>query len=206
MAPFIAPDWEAPLDVDAFIRATPASAVVKGMYPASIVAESKRRGLTLAHAGEKYVSFHDYPMRDHLSLLVEAARAFSPELSLRQSLRKIGRGAVGVFLNSTLGRAVLGGLTQPETTGRALIGISRAYTTALGKPTPQVDVKDTGETSCIVRLTDFWLFLDSHQIGILEGAGRACGVRLDVQVALEGLAKGELSCSWELAPASRPLP
>ena len=101
---------------------------------------------------------------------------------------------------------MLGGLTQPETTGRALVGISRAYTTALGKPTPQVDVKETGATSCIVRLTDFWLFLDSHQIGILEGAGRACGVRLDVRIALEGLAKGELSCSWELAPASRAAP
>jgi uncharacterized protein (TIGR02265 family) len=204
MPSFVAPDWDAPLDADAFIRAVPASAVIKGMYSAAIAVEAKRRGLTLTHAGEKYVPFLDYPMRDHLNLLVEAARMFSPELSLRRSLRKLGRGAVGVLLSSTLGRAVLGGLTQPETTARAILGITRAYATALGKPTPQAELKETGETSCILRLSDFWLFLDSHQIGILEGMGRSCGVRIEVEVALESSSKGELACSWEVAPLSRP--
>jgi uncharacterized protein (TIGR02265 family) len=204
MPSFIAPDWDAPLDTDAYIRAVPAGAVIKGMYPAAIAAEAKRRGLKLPHAGDKYVPFHDYPLRDHLHLLVEAARAFSPDRSTRSALRKIGRAAVGVFLNSTLGRAALGGLTQPEATRLALIGITRAYTTSVGKPSPHVEVKETSDTSCIVKVSDFWIFLDSHQIGILEGVCRACGVRCDVLVASDGLANGELACSWEPAPASRP--
>ncbi len=204
MPSFIDPDWNAPLDTDAFIRAVPATAVIKGMYPAAIAAEAKRRGLKLPHAGDKYVPFHDYPLHDHLHLLVEAARAFSPDLPIRASLRKIGRGAVNVFLNSTLGRAALGGLTQPETTRMALVGMTRAYTTAIGKPAPHVEVKETSDSSCIVKVSDFWIFLDSHQIGILEGVSRACGVRCDVQVASDGLASGELACSWEPAPPSRP--
>jgi uncharacterized protein (TIGR02265 family) len=204
MRSFIAPNWDAPLDTDAYIRAVPATAVIKGMYPGAIATEARKRGLSLPHAGEKYVPFHDYPLRDHLRLLTEAARAFSPDLSTRAALRKIGRAAVTVFLNSTLGRAALGGLTQPEATRLALVGITRAYTTSVGKPSPQVEVKETSDTSCIVKISDFWLFLDSHQIGILEGVCRACGVRCDILVASEGLASGELSCSWEVAPPSRP--
>jgi uncharacterized protein (TIGR02265 family) len=204
MPPFIAPDWDAPLDTAAYIRAVPATAVIKGMYPGAIAAEARKRGLSLPHAGDKYVPFLDYPLRDHLLLLTEAAAAFSPELSTRAALRKIGRAAVTVFLNSTLGRAALGALTTPGATRLALVGITRAYTTSIGKPSPHAEVRETSDTSCTVKLTDFWIFLDSHQIGILEGVARACGVRCDILVASDGLANGELSCSWEVAPASRP--
>jgi uncharacterized protein (TIGR02265 family) len=204
MPSFVAPDWDAPLDTEAHIRSIPATAVIKGMYPGAIAAEAKRRGLSLPHAGEKYLPFLDYAMTDHVRLLVEASRAFYPELPQRQSLRKLGRAAVNVFLQSTLGKAVLGGLTQPETTERAISGMTRAYMTSLGKPTPVVDVRSVSDTSCIVRLTDFWIFIDSHQIGILEGACRACGVRGEMRVALESPSKGEIECRWELSPASRP--
>jgi uncharacterized protein (TIGR02265 family) len=204
MPSFVTPDWNAPLDAEAQLRAIPPGAIIKGMYPASIVAEAKRRGLKLPHAGEKYLPFLDYAMNDHAHLLVEAARAFYPELPMRQGLRKIGRAAVGVFMHSTLGKAVLGGLTQPETTLRALTGMVRAYTTSLGKPTPQVEIREVDEATCIVRLSDFWLFIDCHQVGILEGVCRACGVRGEMRVAMEAPSRGEIECRWEVAPESRP--
>jgi uncharacterized protein (TIGR02265 family) len=204
MPSFVTPDWNAPLDTEAHVRAIPAGSVIKGMYPASIAAEAKRRGLTLAHAGDKYLPFLDYPMTDHARLLVEAARAFFPQLPARQALRKIGRAAVGVFLQSTLGKAVLGGLTQPETTARAISGMVRAYTTSLGKPTPHVEVRELEGNGCVVRLVDFWVFLDCHQVGILEGVCRACGVKGEMRVALESPSRGEIECTWEVGPESRP--
>jgi uncharacterized protein (TIGR02265 family) len=204
MPSFLEPDWNAPIDTDAHLRAIPASAVIKGMYPAAIAAEAKRRNLTLPHAGDKYLPFLDYSMRDHVALLIAGSRAFFPDLPPRQALRKVGRAAINVFLGSTLGKAVLGGLTQPETTEQALASMARAYTTALGKPTPHVEVKTVNETSCVVKLSDFWLFIDCHQIGILEGVCRACGVRGEMRVAMESRSKGEIECRWEVAPGSRP--
>jgi uncharacterized protein (TIGR02265 family) len=204
MPSFVTPDWNAPLDTEAHLRSIPAGSIIKGMYPAAIVAEAKKRGLKLPHAGDKYLPFLDYPMTDHTHLLVEGARAFFPELPIRQALRKIGRAAVGVFMHSTLGKAMLGGLTQPETTLRALAGMVRAYTTSLGKPTPHVEVREVDDTACIVTLSDFWLFIDSHQVGILEGVCRACGVRGDMRVAMEGASRGQIECRWEVVPPSRP--
>jgi uncharacterized protein (TIGR02265 family) len=204
MPSFLTPDWNAPIDTEAHIRAIPAGSIIKGMYPAAIAAEAKKRGMKLAHAGEKYLPFLDYPMTDHTRLLVEGARAFFPELPMRQALRKIGRAAVGVFMQSTLGKAMLGGLTQPETTLRALTGMTRAYTTSLGKPTPHVEVREIDETACIVRLSDFWLFIDCHQVGILEGVCRACGVKGEMRVAMEAPSRGEIECRWEPTPQSRP--
>jgi hypothetical protein len=80
----------------------------------------------------------------------------------------------------------------------------RAYTTSLGKPTPHVEVQELDANGCIVRLTDFWLFLDSHQVGILEGVCRACGVQGEMRVALESPSRGEIECRWEVGPESRP--
>ena len=48
----------------------------------------------------------------------------------------------------------------------------------------------------MVRLTDFWNFLDSHQVGILEGLCRACGVKAEVTLWTEGLSRGEFLVKW----------
>jgi uncharacterized protein (TIGR02265 family) len=204
MTSFNEPDWDAPLDAEAHIRAIPPGAVIKGMYPAFVAAEAKRRNLALPHGGDKYLPFLDYPLPNHAQLLVEACRLFFPEMPLRRSLRKVGRGAISAFLGSTLGKAVLAGFTQPETVLRALSTMTRAYPTSFGKPNPQLEVRGEDETSCRITLSDFWLFVDSHQIGILEGVFRACGVRSTMRVALHGPASIEMECRWELDPNPRP--
>jgi uncharacterized protein (TIGR02265 family) len=196
------PSWDAPLDAESYVRAIPPGALIKGFYAATVAAEAKRRGIKLAHASDKYLPFLDYSLANHNRLLVETARAFWPDVPLRQGLRKIGRAAVQSLLETTFGKALLGGLTQPETVGRALLAFGRAYTTTLSKPTPVVEVIETGERSAIFRLRDAWVFHDSQQIGIIEGLCRACGAQADVRFAMDGPASGEFACSWEVAPAS----
>jgi uncharacterized protein (TIGR02265 family) len=197
MPTYAEPAWDAPLDGQTYLRACPTSATIKGMFTGAIVAEARRRGVTLAAAtADKYHGFLDYPLVDHLRLVLEASPIFWPDMSLRQSLRKMGRAAVNTFLTTTIGRAVLGGFTSPEAVPHAMNALVRAYSISMSRPTPQFSVREVADTSCIVRVTDFWIFNDSHQIGIFEGVCRVCGVHADVTLWSEGLSSAEFRIAW----------
>ena len=198
MTVYIAPSWDTPLDGDAYARATPEGARIKGLFPSAVVAEAKHRNLVLKSAGEKYLPFLDYSLRDHNRMLLEAAGAFFPDVPLRQSLRRIGRAAVQSLVQTTFGKALLGGLTTPESVGRALTALARAYSTMLSKPTPVAEAIEMGERSMLFKLNDAWVFHDSQQIGIIEGLCKACGTHADVRYAMGGPASGEFMCHWEV--------
>jgi uncharacterized protein (TIGR02265 family) len=204
MTAYLEPPWDAPFDTEAYLRTVPQGALIKGLFGATVMAAAKQRGITLANAAaEKYLPFKDYPLVGHNRLLIEAATTFWPEIPLRQGLRKIGRAAVGSLLETTFGKALLGGLTQPDTVKIALTSLARAYATTLSKPTPVVDVVETGDRSVLMRVRDAWVFLDSQQIGIIEGLCRLCGTRATVRLAIDGPANAELVCEWEPAGASQ---
>jgi uncharacterized protein (TIGR02265 family) len=204
MTVYLAPLWDAPLDADAHVSAIPEGALIKGFFSSTILNEARRRGLSLGRDDEKYLPFLDYSLRDHNRLIVDAAKTFWPELSIRRALRKIGRAAIFSLRETTFGKAVLGGVMQPETVMRALASTGRTYTTTFSKPTPSFELTETGEQSAILRLRDAWGFPDSEQIGVIEGVCRACSTRVDVRVAVLGPADAEFLCTWEVAPGSRP--
>ncbi|HEY2515138.1 MAG TPA: DUF2378 family protein [Polyangiaceae bacterium] len=200
------PPWDAPLDPEAFLRSIPAGALIKGMFPGALAAEARRRGIPLPTAADKYLPFYEYPLRDHMRLVVDAARGFWPELHVRQGLRKVGRAAVTAFTQTTFGKAVLGGFNQPETMARALSSMVRAFGTSLSKPTPHLEVVQTADTTCVLRFRDAWLLLDCHQVGIIEGYCHACGVRPDVKVAVISPSSADFLVSWEVVRPSTPSP
>jgi uncharacterized protein (TIGR02265 family) len=202
MTAYVAPAWDAPLDVDAYTSTMPQGALIKGLFPAAALAEAKRRNVTLHNAAEKYLPFLDYSLVHHNRLIVEAAGVFWPELPLRAGLRKIGRAAVQSLLVTTFGKTVLAGLTQPETVARALIALCRSFGTTLSKPAPAAEMVQTGDRSVILRMRDAWIFLDCQQIGIIEGLCKACGTRAEVSVVMDGPSTAEFTCSWELAAPS----
>lgn len=204
MTVYVAPSWDAPLDGEGYLRSVPEGARIKGLFCSAITAEAKRRNLVLKYGGEKYLPFLDYSLRDHNRMLLEAANSFWPEAPLRLGLRKIGRAAVQSLLQTTFGKALLGGLTAPESVGRALTAIARAYSTTLSRPTPVAEVVEVGERSVLFKLSDAWVFHDSQQIGIIEGLCKACGTHADVRYAMDGPASGEFMCHWEVAWSPRP--
>jgi uncharacterized protein (TIGR02265 family) len=203
MTIYVEPSCDAPLDAEAYLRAIPPGALIKGLFAATVNAAAKQRNLTLSRSADRYLPFLEYPLVDHNRLLLEAAKAFWPELPVRQGLRKIGRAAVTSLLETTFGKALLGGLTNPDTVTLALTSLARAFTTTLSKPTPVVEVIETGPQSAILKMHDVWTFIDSQQVGIIEGLCKLCGVRAHVGVAIDGPASGEFACSWQLAPASQ---
>jgi uncharacterized protein (TIGR02265 family) len=206
MTVYYAPSWDAPFDAEAYLRTVPPGAMIKGLFGATVSAAAKQRKLTLKRAAEKYLPFLDYPLVDHNRLLLECATTFWPDLPVRQGLRKIGRAAMASLLETTFGKALLGGLTQPDTVALALGSLAKAFATTLSKPTPLFEVIETGDRSALLRLRDSWTFLDSQQVGIIEGLGKLCGVRVEVRLAIESPGSAEYSCSWEPAAASQAPP
>src|SRR5262249_27059000 len=100
------PPWDAPLDVEAAIAAIPYDAKIKGLFIVPMLAEARKRGLALKWARDRYQPFFDYPLDEYARLLVEIAQGLFPDLPLRKGLRKIGRAAQKVLVDTIIGRVV----------------------------------------------------------------------------------------------------
>jgi uncharacterized protein (TIGR02265 family) len=191
MGPFVEPAWDAPIDVDACLRALPAGGTIKGMFPGAIVAEAERRGFVVHVQRDRYLPFLDYPVPEHAALLAEAAPLFYPGISLRRALRKLGRAAMPTFMQTTIGKVVM----KQEPDIDALFGIVRhAYEIALKRPC--IEIEERGDSHAILRLRDLY-FLDSHHVGAIESFLRHRGLQASIRVHSESLVNGEFLCSWE---------
>lgn len=158
------PPWDAPLDVDAVIRGLPAGATMKGMFTGAVADIARRTGATIESARERYVPFSDYPLDEHCRVMVEAARAIYPDVSVRQGLRRIGRGAPSVMLDSTIGRVTVGAVQGTQAVVRE---ICKAYP-LLTEPS-DVRIIDAGEGWLVVRMKHVAFFVDCHHVGLFEG-------------------------------------
>jgi uncharacterized protein (TIGR02265 family) len=185
------PPWDEPLDVAAELKRVPDSLTQKGMFLLPMLLEAKRRNLTLKSARDRYVPFHDYPLREHVALLVESALAFYPEVTLRQGLRRLGRGAYRAFLESTVGKVVWASVTD---THGALDGMLKGYSMAV--PGCSAQIVDRRPNTAVVRLERVPYFLDSHHVGCFEGATRAIGIDAKIKIKTESWMAGEFLIEW----------
>lgn len=171
------PPWDAPLAAPALVDAIPPDATMSGMFLAGVVELARSRKVTLPSARPSYVAFRPYPLREHAQLLVEAARAVYPSETLRQGLRRIGRGAPRTLVASMIGRVVLGTVEGPVEIVRAM---AKSYPHHV-RP-GSLEVVERGPGDLVVRLRDIHHFLDSHNVGVFEGVLRYAEV--DGEVAI----------------------
>jgi uncharacterized protein (TIGR02265 family) len=188
---FVAPDWDAPLDAAAYIEASPPGASIKGMFATAVAEGARTRRITLPSARARYLAFQDVPLREYMTLLVEAARAFFPQATLRQSLRKLGRSSRDIFAQSIVGRVVL---STAEDLPGALVACAKAY--AISTPPARAEVREMTQSRAVVTFSDVYHFLDSHHVGVLEGIARGCGVRVDARVRLDSPYQGDIELTW----------
>jgi uncharacterized protein (TIGR02265 family) len=188
---FVEPPWTAPLDAETELRALPQAAQVRGLLIAPMLANAKKRGTTPAGSRERYLSFNLYPLREHARLLVDTCQATFPELSLRQGLRKLGRGASDAFGASTLGKVTLG---AAQGVHDIVTAFAKGY--ELNLQPGRACVVESGPRRLIVSLDDVHYFLDSHHVGAFEGVLKRAGIRGRVLIAPRGRAAADLLLEW----------
>jgi uncharacterized protein (TIGR02265 family) len=188
---FMEPPWTAPLDAESEIRAVPQVAQVRGLLIAPMLADAKKRGAPTAVPRERYLSFTLYPLREHVRLLVDSCQAAFPELSLRQGLRKLGRGASDAFGATTLGKVTLG---AAEGVHDIVTAFAKGY--ELNLQPGRACVLESGPRRVVVSLDDVHYFLDSHHVGAFEGVLKRAGVRGRVSIARRGRAAADLLLEW----------
>lgn len=200
-ADFRPPDLDAPLDVPAEIDAIPSDATISGVFLAGVADAAKERGVRLPSAKESYIHFRPYPLREHANLLVEAARAYFPDESIRRGLLRLGRGGPRTLLRSMVGRVVLGSVEGPLET---LSAMARSY--ALHTKPAVVEVELLAPGRALLRLRSVHHFLDPHHIGVFEGILRLAEVEGTVRIRSLGRTDADFLCEWRGAHAapSRP--
>jgi uncharacterized protein (TIGR02265 family) len=189
---FVEPPWHLPLDVELSLEAIPHSATISGMFVAPLIAEAKRRGMTLPSARDRYLPFGFYPLREHARLLVEICTQGFRQLPLRQALRKLGRGAPAALMSSTLGKVMLGSV---ESTPDIIVAMARAF--PLNARPSRVTVPMLERGRAIVRMEEVHHFLDCHQVGVFEGALKFAGTPGSVLIDVRGPAAADLLLTWD---------
>ena len=188
---FEAPLGDGPLMASAEIATIPVDATISGMFLIPMVAEASRLERTLPSARARYSPFQFYSLREHVTLMFEAAGVLFPDHSPRRALRKLGRGAASALLSSMLGRVMFSSVLTPLD---SLSAMAKSYELNL-KP-GRAQVVDHGPGFAIVELKDVHYLLDTHHVGVMEGLLGRLGIRPEVKARHLSGGHAELLVSW----------
>ncbi len=191
-ARFVEPPWFTGLSAAHEIAAIPPQATIAGMYLIPLVEAAKKIGRPLPSARARYTAYSFYPLREHAQLLIEGAEAIYPDRPLRLALRKLGRGATGALLSSTLGKVVLSAAVGPA---EAVQQLAKTYSLNLKPGHGEVLISERGRL--VVELRDIYYFLDCHHVGVMEGILRYAGVDGEVRINSIGRSRAEYLLTWK---------
>lgn len=109
---FREPDYSAAVDFRAQIAALDPAATVKGMFFGELVEAIKSQAAPkleeLSLTERRYLPFSDYSQRDYLVLLEQTVDVVYPNLPSAEGVRRIGWSAFPRFVESVIGRVVVG--------------------------------------------------------------------------------------------------
>jgi uncharacterized protein (TIGR02265 family) len=188
------PDFAAPVDVEAQVALLPAEARCKGMFFTDLLklAATMRSPAELAAMAaipdRRYVAFRDYPVADSMRLAAAVASIVYPKLPLGEGLRRVGRRAFDVVLDSHIGRTLFG--VFGADIDLLLLQGSRSYKLLVGAG--EVTCEKVAPREFVLRARDMPLFLETYQVGVLEGVLGHCGRTGEVLVEMDGLASATL--------------
>ncbi len=195
---FEMPRFARPVVLDEHVRALPAGATCKGLFFHDIVERLRTSAPNHAMFGrdglasKRYVHFFDYSYGDYMRVLHGTALAIFPGVPVGEGLRRLGRSSYVALLNSQLGRVVFGALGNDMR--RVFEMGARAYPMVLnfGK----VDVEVLGSDRLHYHFRDLPAFLETYQVGVIEGAMQVCGYEGEVRIQLKNLGNAVLDVRW----------
>lgn len=186
------------IDVEESVRLLPPGATTKGMFLLDALRKVEDRAPRFdlfAAAGleqHRILPFFDYPFSELMRLLVAAAEVLYPTLQVGDGVRRLGRSAYEAPLQARIGK-LLFAVVGKDFARVASLGVRGwKISASFGK----VRFESLGEGHAAYHFSDFPAFIDTYQVGVVEGAMSACRVDGEVWVKLDGPGDGTLEFFW----------
>jgi uncharacterized protein (TIGR02265 family) len=170
---FAPPDFSAPLEPAEFVRLTPPSATIRGVFFSNllVMARAGRCKLQSVDVDKKYHAFKEYPLTEHVRLLAEVAAAVYPGLSLGHALRQIGQRIYPMFAGSLAGKVIFS--TVGHNPSSVLSAGVKAYNVSAS--VGHVQVLELDDQHGHFYLEGMFNFVEQYHVGIFEGAIKVIG-------------------------------
>jgi len=178
-------------ELNAWIKRTPETNTVKGMYVGGLIQAMADRGIRRAEMGRIH-SFRDYPLREYMELLIDCAVTVYPQMRVREALRHLGQLAIPTFAKSIVGGVLMG--VVGRSWELALKSVSRGYAVSL-KPGSAI-VSEIRPGYAVVQLRNVWNFGDSYQVGVIEGLMEWCKLEGTVIPQVHSTPDVDLRIEW----------
>jgi uncharacterized protein (TIGR02265 family) len=188
-APLTAPDFTAPLDVDRVVAQVPQTALIKGFFIDSfekliLKERPELKGkLYEGLARNSYSPLKTYWRGEIMRAEAQFSTLAYPDVATREALRRSGRLIYPSFLGSLIGRVVLVALFAGDVDAVLKAGPKMfSAMTNFGK----VDAVRMGERHWQYRYNDYYSWLDSGDVGVIEGLLMHYGMEPNITVASDG--------------------
>ncbi|MDQ3033478.1 MAG: DUF2378 family protein [Myxococcota bacterium] len=191
------PRFDRAIPLEEHVRLLPEGAACKGLFFNDPI--ERLRKVAPGHpllvggiAGRRYVPFFDYPYSDFMRLLAGTAQAVYPNVPLGEGLRRLGRAGYEALLQSHVGKVIFG--VFGSSFGDVVKTGARGYAVSInfGK----VEVEVVGPQHVRYRFERLPAFLETYQVGIVEGAMNVCKVQGEILVHLSDPANGSFDIRW----------
>lgn len=192
------PDFSEDIELEAHLRALPPGATCKGLFIRDAIrcAKEARPSVDLfaeANVSERRIlPFFDYPYGDLLRLLAAAARVTWPHLPPKEGLRRLGRSAFVALAGQQIGRVMFMAFVRDF--GRLIDVGARAWGVAVSFG--EVHFERVEEGHATFHFRDLAGFIDTYQLGVVEGAMEWCGATGEVWVKRESVSEATLEFWW----------
>ncbi len=195
---FVAPRFDREPDLAGHLALLSPSAKCKGMFFRDKFDLAKNHGspedICRAAGAEvhRYLPFLDYSMHDNLRITVEVARRVHPQLPLGEGLRRLGRSALHTFVSSHVGRVLV--VAAGNDVGSVMAVAPRAFAIVMNFGAVTVERPSPGRL--ISRCSDLPAFIETYQVGVIEGIFAHFGVIGTVRVAIKSKSHGAIEARW----------
>jgi uncharacterized protein (TIGR02265 family) len=184
---FHEPDFDAPIDLEMHLSLLPFDATCKGVFFSDVLRQaanvtSEHEIFRVAQVPERrYLRFSDYPLADNMRLAVATSRQLYPRQSIGEGLRRLGQTAFDAVLTTQIGRALFGILGR-EIEPILLAG-PKAFKVMIN--VGHVTAEKKGPRTFVFHAREMPAFLETYQVGVLEGVVHHCGERGKIRIALD---------------------
>lgn len=199
---FVEPEYGVDVDFKAHIAATPKKAMIKGMFFTDLV-ESLRgaapdRLSEVRLASRRFLSFSDYPSRDFFELLEQTVAIVHTRIPTAEGVRRLGRSAFPRFVNSVVGKVVVGVFFDDIDRLLGAMARSWKYTNTIGT----MHAKKLGAHEWYCEVREFPGAIIPYLVGTVEGIFEHYKLAPTVMVRDTGPSGFDLYVYWTELPSA----